>query len=393
MINGKKIFVFILVLTLLFCATKYSKSQTCNNADECNKLINEYQNQITKLQGQSNTLKNQIAQFDAQIKLTTLKVAQTEEQIGLLSGRITQLEGSLDSLTSAFSERAVETYKMAKFNDPLLLLITSSNLNEVFSRYSYLRKAQESDRQLLDRLTKAQNTYKDEKVDQETLQKQLTIQKQNLASQKLAKNSLLTQTKNDEKRYQSLVSQAQAQLASFASFADSKGAFLINNQTYCDNWGCYYNQRDSQWGAILINGRNDCDGPCSLARVGCLATSISMVVSHYGHKDILPSDIANSTSTNYQVNSALLREGTITVKGVNITRTNISNSLNPDLVKDNPVIVGIKYGPFGTHFVVIKEYKDGKYVMNDPFTEGGHDKNFTDYYTLNSVYKVNKIIL
>ena len=59
-------------------------------------------------------MKNQIAQFDAQIKLTSLKIAQTEEQINLLSGRIDQIQGSLGSLTKAFNERAVETYKMSK---------------------------------------------------------------------------------------------------------------------------------------------------------------------------------------------------------------------------------------------------------------------------------------
>ena len=385
----------ILIFTFLQFLSSIFNFQV--NARDCNGDVNQritcYEQNISNLQSSGKTLQNQIAQFDAQIKLTQLKIAQTEEQIGLLSGRIDQLEGSLDSLTKAFSERVVETYKMARVEDPLLLILSSDNLSQAFGRFTYLKKIQDADRNLLERLTKAQNTYKEEKVDQEELQNKLALQKKQLDIQKSAKANLLAITRNDEKKYQSLLIQVRAQLASFASFADSKGASLLSNQTYCDSWGCYYNQRDSQWGALLINGSNDCNGPCSLARVGCLVTSVSMVVSHYGRKDVLPSDIATSSPLNFQLYSALLREGTINVKGVNITRTVVSSSLNPDLLKDGPVIVGIKYGPFGTHFVVIKEYKDGKYIMNDPFTENGHDKIFTDYYSLGSVYKVNKITL
>lgn len=187
-------------------------------AAECDGLgINEkiecLKKETEKLSGQSKTLSSQISQFDAQIKLTTLKVEQTQEKIDQLSGRIDQLEGSLGSLTEAFSERVVETYKMSKVNDPLLLLISSPNLNEVFSRYSYLRKIQDADRDLLQRLQQAQDTYKNERVDQEQLQNELESQQKLLNTQKLAKKLLLDQTKNDEKKYQLLLSQALAEKA------------------------------------------------------------------------------------------------------------------------------------------------------------------------------------
>jgi hypothetical protein len=116
-----------------------------------------------------------------------------------------------------------------------------------------------------------------------------------------------------------------------------------------------------------------------------------MVASHLGHRDILPSDIAFSSPGNFSVGTALLMKGTISVKGMNINRTTIAGSLNPDLVKDNPVIVGVRYGPFGTHFVVVKSYSNGNYIMNDPYEEGGKDKNFTDRYSLGSVFAVDRV--
>lgn len=204
-----KSFVFLLFLSSFFISSV--SAEDCSGGVE--ERITCYTNNITKLNDSSKTLSNQILQFDAQIKLTTLKIAQTEEQINLLSGRIDQLEGSLLDLSKAFSERVVETYKMARVEDSLILIITSDNLGEAFNRFSYLKRIQESDRNLLERLTRAQNTYKEEKVDQETLQSQLENQQKQLNGQKLAKKALLEQTKNDEKKYQSLLSQALAEKA------------------------------------------------------------------------------------------------------------------------------------------------------------------------------------
>ncbi len=213
------IFLLLFLFFLIF--------NTSVKAEDCNGNVTEriicYENNINKLKDSGKTLISQISQFDAQIKLTSLKIAQTEEQISLLSGRIDQIEGSLDSLNQAFSERAVETYKMAKVSDPLLLIISSDNLNEAFNRFSYLKKIQDGDRNLLDRLKKANDTYKDQKVDQEDLQNKLAQQKKNLDSQKQQKANLLAITKNDEKKYQTLLTVARAEYAAIQGIIAGRG--------------------------------------------------------------------------------------------------------------------------------------------------------------------------
>lgn len=377
--NEKIFFGFILLLILFFGATKLSNSQICNNEDECKKLEIEYQNQVTKLQGQGNTLKNQIAQFDVQIKLTTLKVAQTEEKIALLSGRIDQLEGSLDSLTKAFSERAVETYKMSK-GDPFILLISSNNLTEVFNRYSYLKKIQEGDRSLLQRLQKAQDTYVDEKTDQEVLQKQLAEQKRNLDVQKKAKANLLAITKNDEKKYQQLLLDARNQLAAFRRFITGQGgASILSNQTKCDSWGCYYNQRDSLWGSMSLGGN-----PYSVAEYGCLVNSVSMISSHYG-KNIKPSDIASLSSAFVNGTGYLLGQFSVNGVNVNISKVyiNIIGRLDSELAAGRPVIAGLYSGP--DHFIVIVRKEGNNYIMHDPFLENGSYRPLTDKYNVSNI--------
>ena len=216
-----RIIFLTLLLIFLFIFSYEVNAQDCSG--DLNQRINCYEANIAKLKDSGETLSSQILQFDSQIKLTSLKIAQTEEQINLLSGRIDQLEGSLDDLTKAFSGRVVETYKMTRVEDPILLILSSSNLGKAFNRFSYLKKIQESDRSLLQRLRKAKDTYNAEKVDQEELQNKLASQKKNLDNQKAAKAHLLSATKNDEKKYQILLEQARAEYEAIQAIIAGKG--------------------------------------------------------------------------------------------------------------------------------------------------------------------------
>ncbi len=191
--------------------------------DSLVKQIEQYEAELGKIINQANTLTNEVARFDAQIKLATLKIQQTEEKISLLSGRITQLIESLDSLKNAFKTRVNQTYKMSKVYQPYLLLSTSHDLLSAISSFHYLQKIQESDVHLLNRLENAQVTYQKEKVQQEELQVQLENQKISLDSQKAAKANLLTQTKNDERKYQELLAAAKAEFEAIQAIIAGKG--------------------------------------------------------------------------------------------------------------------------------------------------------------------------
>ncbi len=365
------IFAFFLLPHFLF----QIKAEECSG--DLTQKIACYESNILKLKDSSKTLSSQISQFDAQIKLTSLKITQTEEQIGLLSGRIDQIEGSLESLTNAFSERAVETYKMARVGDPLLILISSDNLNEAFNRFSYLKKIQEGDRSLLNRLQTAKDTYNEEKLDQEDLQNQLEAQQKQINNQKLAKKTLLDQTKSNEKKYQSLLSEAKAQLAALSRYVSNQGgASLLSNQTQCDTWGCYYNQRDSQWGNIGLGGSS-----YSVAGYGCLVTSVSMVASHYG-KNVKPIDIATNPVA-FVPNTGYLYHS-FSTNGINFTITAASKSiLDGELNAGRPVIAGLYSGP--DHFIVILRKDGDKYIMHDPFLENGANRPLTDKYNFSDI--------
>ncbi len=219
----KKLGLILLVITFLLIPFKTSAQSTGDKLNQLRGQIEQYEKEISRLRSQANTLSNQIAQFNAQIRLTTLKIQETQEKILLLGGRIDQLEVSLEALTKAFSSRASETYKMVRLGDPLIFLISAPDLTSVVSRYHYLQRIQEADRDLLMRLQKAQGVYQEEKTDQEDLQEQLEIQKTNLNSQKIAKANLLQITKNDERRYQNLIAKARAELEAIQAIIAGKG--------------------------------------------------------------------------------------------------------------------------------------------------------------------------
>lgn len=370
--------------------------------------IDEYNKKLVELQGEKDSLSKQIALFDSSIALSTLKSIQVRDKINTLAKDIDLLSVDIESLENIKTKRLElilhripETYKRLQVS-PFGVMLFSSNVSDFFTRRVYLSYVQQKEAMKYRIHQEEQNTLNErkdqrenKKKEQEKLRSDLEFQLRELDKQKREKSILLVQTKNSEVTYQQLLAQAKAQLAGFASFADTQGTALLSGQTMCNSWGCYYNQRDSQWGNVLINGQgggcSQPNEPCNILRVGCLITSVAMVTSHLGHKEILPSDIAISGAASFSVGTAMLVKGTISVKGVNINRQQIASKLNPDLLNSGPVIVGIYHGQFGTHFVVIKSYTDGKYMMYDPYEANGHDKSFTDYYSLGSVFQVDRI--
>ena len=359
--------------------------------------INDLESKISDLQGQEKTLSSQIAVMDSQIKLTEYRIEATQEQITSLtldidtaSKKVSGLEQSLNGLVNVLANRIVATYEVGTIQ-PLQILLTSGNASDFFKRLNYLKIAQAHDKQLIYDTEQAkvdyanqQAIFEEEKKKVVALEAQLQAYTDQLNQEKSAKQDLLTQTQGSEANYQSMLAQAKAQLSGFSRFVTSQGgASILSGQTSCDDWGCYYNQRDSQWGNILINGQSG----YSMAGYGCLITSIAMIASHMGHKDILPGDIATSGDSNFAVGTAMLKYS-ISVKGVNISRSGVSPL--DSALSSGPVIVGI-YAYGGTHFVVLKSGSSGNYVMNDPYIAGGHNISFTDHYSLSSIFEIDRV--
>lgn len=389
----KIIAVILLVLTL-------APVSLADELDDLQKQINDLQQNLASTQTRGKTLAAEITRINDQISLTELQIQSTEAKLNRLGADITnvsqkiiRIQEALNDVSTVLANRIVETYKAGR-SDQVLYLLSSANFTDFIERMEYLRIVQKHDREQLYEMSATKKNYNDQKslleekkIEVENLSLDLKNYQNQLSEQNSQKKSLLEATQNDERRYQSLLTQAQAQLAAFRGFvAGQGGASILSNQTSCTNdWGCYYNQRDSQWGLLKIGSSND-----SLAEFGCLVTSTAMILSHYGHQ-VSPAQVAQVQSA-YFPPTALMLLSPWSIDGVTYTRTNIGSGTGPvdaELAGGNPVIVGIGNGP--AHFVVIKAKDGDNYIMNDPFVENGHDIKFTDHYSLGSITAVNRV--
>ena len=400
----------ILVTIVLISGIWYLTSPSPTHAAQCgdtvttdnaNEIISDCNAKLSQLSGQKQTLSQVLSILSTQIKLTETKIAAhnanlkiLETEISDLSGRIDSLDYSLTDITKLFVARVRANY-MSKFDNSTLYLTNFSNIKKIIKGIEYLEKVRDHDRNLLISLEQSRldlDTQKSAKIAKQAaiakLKATLDQEKSVLASQVASKNKLLAETNNDEVKYQQLLSSAQRQLAAFRKFATSQGgASILSDQTKCDSWGCYYNQRDAQWGNQTIGLSSE-----TMREVGCLITSVAMITSHYG-KSLKPGDIAASNNP-FWGNTAYMNLSTWSVNGVTVSRTRLGSSLSKideELSSGRPVIVGIYGGP--DHFLVITRKDGDDYLMNDPFLENGNNIKFTSKYPLSAISAVDRIII
>lgn len=395
-----KLKIILIAIVLLFNCF-IVKSIFAQDKSDLEKRISEYQTKLQQLKQQKNTLSSQIQYMDTQIYLTALQINQTEQQIistgkeiNLLGSRIEGLDQSLDYLSKQLIKRIVIGYKKKPLS-LFSLILNNKSAYDFLNQVKYLKSAQTNNQKLIytvqETKTNAEEQKKhreEKKIELDKLTEILSSQKIALDNQKGQKERFLADTQNDENTYQSLLTQAQAQLAGFGRFVSNQGgSSILSNQTVCDDgWsGCYYNQRDSQWGGISLNNTG-----YTLAGEGCLVTSMAMVYTHYNHRGVTPQTI-NSNSQNFASYYPAFLKKTITADGA--TSSRISSDIDSELNAGRPAIVGISYdgGPYPDHFLVLISGSNGNYRMNDPFTPNGHNIPFSDHYSVGSIREIDRI--
>ena len=387
------------LFTFSFLVTPVNSQSSDDKLKELNRQIDEYQQKLQDLTGQKQTLTTTLSTLNIQINLTQAQISKTEKELVILADdidalgiKIGQIDQSLSHLSGVMVVRIRETYKQS-YLEPVYLLFASQGFPDFINRIKYVRSVQNHDKNVfvaMEQIKLNYDTQKNVKEDKqsevENLKLKLNKQKSSLATRQLEKQRLLELTRNDEKKYQDLLQEALQQKQAFKRFVISQGgASILNNQTKCDGWGCYFNQRDGQWGNQLL-GNSD----STTAEYGCFVTSAAMVASYY-KKDVKPSDIASNPLAFFS-NTAYLNHQ-FSVKGVNfsITKTSMStNTIDEELGAGRPIIVGL-YGNPPDHFIVIKGKNDKGYIMNDPFMENGGDRPLSDKYSVSDISSLRKI--
>lgn len=371
-----------------------------NNAQiaNLNQQIATYQAALTQvgankktLQAAINALDLQKSKVQAQVALTQTQIANTQLTIQQLG---TEINTTQQTITTDESALADELRDLQKNDDrPLIMQMLSSGSfiqtwNDLAQDVQVKDSVQDQMQTLQTQensLADSQNASKQQQTTLTTQQQSLTTQQQSLVATEQSKAQLLAETNSQEATYEKLLAAAQAQLASFSTFAQNAGGSkLLGQQTVCDAWGCYYNQRDTAWGSDKLDGTQ-----YNLASDGCLITAMAMVMTHYGYRDVTPVTI-NSNPNNFATYYPAYLLITINVDGASVSR--VKTTIDATLATGNPVVVGINaYG--GTHYVVLVSGSKGNYIMKDPYIANGNNVSFTANYSLRSIFAIAKVTI
>ncbi|MBU6141515.1 C39 family peptidase [Patescibacteria group bacterium] len=363
-----------------------------------NQQIADYETQLTKIGADKKTLQDAINALTIQRNKVQAQISITQSQINITSIQIQQYSADIADTqqTIETDQQALAVYirslQKADEQSPLEQLLISGSLSDAWNNIDALIKIQGAIQNKVQTLQNLGTQLADSQTASKQKQATLSYQKQALINQqadlvanKSAKDQLLVQTNSQESKYQALLSEAKAQLASFSAFAANAGAKgLLLDQTNCDSWGCYYNQRDAAWGDQSLNGTK-----YTLADAGCLVTSMAMVMTHYGYRDVTPATI-DADPNNFASYYPAYLLYTINVDGVTASR--VGATINATLATGNPVILGLNvFG--GTHFIVLTGRDANGYIMRDPYFINSKDVSFSSRYNLGEVFTVEKVVI
>ncbi|MBU6321254.1 MAG: hypothetical protein KGI78_01600 [Patescibacteria group bacterium] len=371
---------------------------------QLNAEIAQYEAEIQKAGANKATLQSALAslnleksKLEAQINLTQRQISQTHTKIAQLGASISSTADSIDTGQAGLAE---DLRSLAESdNEPLVAAILSSDsLGAMWSDIDADITLQGSLRTHIATLRGQKQVLAASQGAAQAEQQTLTSQKEQLTSQQTSltatakqKQQLLAETSAQQSQYEKLLAAAKAELASFSTFAanaTSKG--ILENQTSCDAWGCYYNQRDSQWGNRALDGTS-----YTMKSDGCLVTALAMVMTHYGYAGVTPLTIDSNPADFASYFPANLLVSNVPIGGAIVSRVAVGPSIkkmDAALATGNPLIVGIHaYG--GTHYIVFVSGANGHYVMRDPYQPSAKDVPFTQYYQLSEIFSAAKVVL
>lgn len=389
----------IFSVSIVFCcfiAIFVSHVSAQSATESAARNIQELQRKITELQGKENSLATEINLLDSQMNVTQLRIESIRSAIVKINSEIDELAGEIERIEQILTRRSElvlrripEAYKRSQ-TPQFGSIFLSENFSDLLHRIKYIGTVQADDAQLLVQLKATQNNFSErrdlresKKAQQEQLQTELEQESKELELKKRARQTLLTQTKNDSATYQRLLAQALAEQNAFRAFVSGKGASILPPQPQPDGW--YFNQRDERWGRQCIGSTCWAGNPSYTWEVGCLITSVAMLHKKYG-SDTNPGIIARNPD--YFFRNLMLRPW-VAQPGYKFTYYGRNTSIiDSELAAGRPVIVelSVRTNSVGRHFVVLTSKENDGYRMNDPWE--GHNLKFLDFYSVASILEV-----
>lgn len=189
-----------------------------------------FEEKLSEVQQQKSSLTNEINVINGRINIQQLQIAQTlaeitklEDEIEVLSQHIDNLNYSLDRLTTMLLERVKKQYKQRNVS-PFSMMLASSDFQGLLRGQKYITIAGQQTATVMQQAEAQRLAFDEQKLKKQEVQvelenKRVLLEKQRaeLANQRQSQQSLLTITKNNEKNYQELITQAQREIAQIQS--------------------------------------------------------------------------------------------------------------------------------------------------------------------------------
>ena len=233
---AKKVLLFFIVCSVAISFNVFTISAD-DDLEEKKKEIEELEKKLQETKSEKQTLTNTINGISSKINYTENQIEQTQEtitnletEIKTLDDTIDELDFSLDKISAVFARNVVSDYKRRSQHIGFNLLI-SDGIPSLLRNLKYSGAIQNQNISLLKQVVGVQNEISDKKVVKQEKQEQYTdlkddlvVQERSLESQQAAKQATLRITQNNERRYQSQLANALAELEAIQSIVAGNGS-------------------------------------------------------------------------------------------------------------------------------------------------------------------------
>lgn len=356
------------------------QKQLEDQAQKYKNLVQEKKKEILNLNHQLSLMQIEVDQLNNQIELTENKIAQTNLEILKTQYEIEQKQAEIDLHKEDLAEILRTVYRQEQ-TSLVEIVLQNETLSDFFDHLIYLDSLQTQIQKAVNQLTDFKNQlnqyYQEQQVyrsDLENYKLSLNEDKESLEYKKEVREDLLLTTQGEEKKYQSLLQQIEAQkrmiLGNIDQLRRERAQELARLEAQqekphqglaSETW--YFNQTDPRWGTSRIGLSRSL-----IKDYGCAVTSVAMVLKYYG-VNIDPGQLARQKIFWYnlimwpdQWQGIELIENS-KHQGVDWLR------IDQEIAAGHPVIVYIKaIGSGSGHYVVIHhKTADGRYVVHDPY--------------------------
>lgn len=181
--------------------------------------ITQYRSQAVSLSSQISYLSTRIARTEAEIELTENQIDENSLEIQDTENKIKQNENNINQTKTNLREFLQELYQRDEDSE-LEILLGNDSLSAYFNNLRTLTVLQDQTKESLKQLKDFKTNLatlmaelENKKTTLKNLKDKLEKNKQDLSEQQATKQSILTQTRNSESRFQSLLSSAKAEQA------------------------------------------------------------------------------------------------------------------------------------------------------------------------------------